>query len=548
MNPAQPVAESMLVDAGRIAAIDSYPEIRARARADAPIFDVADATVLPGLIDVHTHHAVAGLGDLFELTFPQSLGPQEIAAKVAEWVAEHPSQEWAIGGNWGSDQLPRLASAQALALLDAASGGHPVLLKDDTQHNRWANSEAIRRAGFTADSSDPEGGHLVRDASGALTGVLFERAGAQVEQARSATGDLSAAEYARGSQRGIEILQSYGITAIQEAAATPRILQGLSLLDSQGELDAWVVSSMLINDNIFGSPAVGLPLLDIAQQYRSRHHLPNYAKIFMDGVPTARTGAFVEPYLPVPGHGQERGTTTMDVDELSSWLGILAQRGLGAKIHCTGDAAVHVVVEAVERVHSEGVFLPVQIAHGQYVLSEDIPRIAELGIVADISPSLWFPGPMIDAMRQVLPAERAEHLQPNRALLDLGVPIGGGSDFPVSPQPNPWIGIAGLVTRSDPTGQYEGRLWPEQAISVDEAIGAYTLGAARVIGLDAFTGSLEVGKSADFVVLDQDPWDIPPAELARIQVQSTWFEGRQVFARSDADQWAPARALASAQA
>lgn len=131
----------------------------------------------------------------------------------------------------------------------------------------------------------------------------------------------------------------------------------------------------------------------------------------------------------------------------------------------------------------------------------------------------------------MLPADRAERIQPNRALLDAGAVVAGGSDWPVSPSPNAWEGIHGLVTREDPSGSYPGTLWPEQAITLAEAIAAFTIGGARAMGLEEETGSLSLGKSADFVILDRDPFTHPENELARTRVAETWFAGRRVFAR-----------------
>ncbi|WP_308191056.1 amidohydrolase family protein [Pseudonocardia terrae] len=128
--------------------------------------------------------------------------------------------------------------------------------------------------------------------------------------------------------------------------------------------------------------------------------------------------------------------------------------------------------------------------------------------------ALWFPGVIFEAICACIPRERAEKLHPNRNLLDAGVLLAGGSDWPVMPSPNPWYGIQGLVSRADPTGAFPGTLWPEQGITLAEALHAYTLGAARAMGTDDVAGSLEVGKSADFVVLDRDPFAVPVNRLA----------------------------------
>jgi predicted amidohydrolase YtcJ len=267
----------------------------------------------------------------------------------------------------------------------------------------------------------------------------------------------------------------------------------------------------------------------MGEKYRSTHHRPDFVKIFLDGVPPARTASFLEPYLPDGSHGAHfHGTTTMSADELYGWLRRVAERGLGAKVHCTGDGSAHLLLDVVERLRDEGLDTPVQIAHGQFLAEEDIPRMVRLGVSADISPFIWFPGVIPQALAEVLGEERAEHLQPNRSLIDAGALVAGGSDWPVSESPNPLEGIQGLVTRADPLGRAPGALWPEQAITPVEALEVFTINAARAMGLDDVTGSLEVGKSADFVVLDRDFVTGPADEIIDTTVLETWFAGRRV--------------------
>jgi predicted amidohydrolase YtcJ len=170
-----------------------------------------------------------------------------------------------------------------------------------------------------------------------------------------------------------------------------------------------------------------------------------------------------------------------------------------------------------------------QIAHGQFVHPDDRPRFAQLNVAADISPFIWFPGVIPEAIAAVRPEDEASQMQPNRALLDLGALVAGGSDWPVSESPNPWEGIQGLVTREDPLKRAEGALWPEQAVTLGEAIEIFTINSARAMGLGEVTGSLEVGKSADFIVLTQDPYAIPADQLIETRASQTWFEGRLVF-------------------
>ncbi|MGH3495070.1 MAG: amidohydrolase, partial [Sciscionella sp.] len=332
-------------------------------------------------------------------------------------------------------------------------------------------------------------------------------------------------------RRGIEILHRHGITAFQDAAVSIDIMAALKALDDAGELDTWVVTSMLVNDLIFGFSPIGQALIGQGATYASEHHRPTFVKIFLDGVPPARTGAFLEPYLP-DAHGDHYcGEPTMSFDELVQWMRLAAQAGLSAKVHCSGDKSVRMVLDAVEQLRAEGFTTHrYHVAHGQFVAKDDLKRFGSLGVDADISPFLWVPGVIPQAIAEVLPTERAARMQPNRDLLDSGALVAGGSDWPVSESPNAFEAIAGLVTRQDPTGTFAGALWPEQAVTREEAIEIFSVNGAKAMGLGDVTGMLAPGKSADFVVLDRDIAAVDASDLLGTTVQETWFAGRQVYA------------------
>lgn len=533
MDETQPVASAIVAVDGVIVAIGGE-ELLATADDATEVVDAAGAAIVPGLIDAHNHHLVAGEADLFRLSFSDSADIDGICAAVRAWIEEQglAPGEWVVGGNWGSTLAPALSEPDALARLDAVSPRNPVLLVDDSHHNRWANSAALALAGITAETPDPAGGRIVRDASGAPTGLLFESAGALLEQTKAATEHTGVERLARCSERGMEMMHELGITAFQDASGSLPMLQAMKLLDDEGRLKSWAVTSMLINDNIFGTEILGEELMERGAEYRTVHHLPSYTKIFLDGIPPTRTAAFLEPYLPDDEHGHDHlGVTTMPLEELEGWLRTADSYGLGVKVHCTGDASVRMVLDAVERVRVDGVQTPVHIGHGQYVHPDDVPRFAKLGVFAEISPALWFPSLIIEAIRTVLPQPLVDHVHPNRDLIDAGAVVVAGSDWPVSESPNPWHAIYGLVTRKNPAGSPDDALWPGQAITREEALRAYTASSAQALGIADTAGRLAPGLSADFVRLSADPFAVPVEELKDIVAEETWFAGERVFSR-----------------
>lgn len=535
LDDTEPQTSALAVIDGKIAALG-----QAAIELEGPGTEVTDlhgAFLMPGLLDVHNHHALAGQMELFELNASPALSLDELLSEIEAHAAQLAPEAWVVGGSWGSGLLNELNTAVARRRLDEVTGGRPALIKDDSKHNRWANTRALELTGINADTPNPEGGEILRDGSGEATGVLIEAGGVLVEKTLARLQPTSTEDLARATARGIEILHSHGITGFQDAASSLQLLRALKTLDDQGELHSWVVSSMQANDFIFGTAPLGEGIIEHRESTRSEHHRPDFIKIFLDGVPPAGTAAFIEPYLEDVGFPKcHCGGTTMDPAELEGWLMRTAAQGISAKVHCTGDASVRLVLDTVEKVRDAGFSEPTyHIAHGQFVRPEDIPRFAQLGVIADISPALWFPGVISEAIAAVLPAERASKMHPNRALIDTAAIVAGGSDWPVSESPNVWEGIYGLVTRKDPNGNFPGALWPEQAITLEEAIRVYTTAPAKAMGIDDVAGSLTPGKSADFVVLSHNPFEVDLDVLPKITARQTWFAGRKMFEAATSD-------------
>lgn len=529
--------EAVAVRDGRIVGLGSEADVRAMADSGAEAIDLGGRMAMPGIVDVHNHVLMGGATELFELRFPGTLGLKDIAARVRAEAEKTEPGRWIIGSQWGADLFTVLNTSEALAALDEASLGHPVLLRDETVHNRWVNSEAMRLAGIDENTPDPDKGSFGRDPkTGKLTGIMIEAASGIVERAAATVGKYTPEMDRQAIAKAVSTLNSYGVTAFMDAAAMENVLAAFAALDDDGELTAWAAGAMPAIEPAFMFGIAGDELFAKREGFSRKHVHPTYVKVFLDGVPGARTAAFHEPYLEDPIHGCcFRGATMVTYPDLVRWLGKAESFGLAVKIHCAGDAAVTQALDAIDVVRSFNgpTHLVHHIAHASYIAPADIPRFAELGVVADLSPMLWYPTTFLEGHKEVMGVERATRFWPNKDLKEAGALLAGGSDWPVIPNPDPWDGIEGLVTRRNPSGAFPGTaLWPEQAVDLAAAVEIFTINAARAVGLGDTIGSLEVGKSADIIVLDRDIFETVHDDLAETKVLATYFEGRPVYERA----------------
>lgn len=534
VEPARPWAEALAVKDGRILAIGSRAEIEALKGAQTQVVDLAGKMAMPGFVDIHNHIMMGGQADLFETQIPAGASVDAICAHVRAQAEVVPQGQWIVANQWGADMITALNSEASLRKLDEASLGHPVLLRDETMHNRWVNGEAMRLAGISDNQPDPPQGSFGRDpVTGRLTGLLIESAAGIVERtaAEAFTEEMGEAAVARA----IEIVNSYGVTAFQDAASVLPILKALKHLDVKGKLTAWAVTSLPLIEPSFMFGLSGDALLALRDDFRSAHVKPNFTKIFLDGVPGARTAAFHDPYVADAAHSEGyRGEVLVSYPDLVRHIDKSEKLGMGLKIHCTGDYSVTEMLDAVEAVrHFNGpTDIKHHIAHASYIRDEDVGRFGPLGVVADLCPMIWYPTTFLEGHKEAMGEDRATRFWPIASLKATGALLAGGSDWPVIPIPDPWNGIEGMVTRQNPSGAFPGvSLWAEQAIDLASAIEIYTLNSAKAMRIDGETGSLAVGKSADIIVLDQNVFDVPADRIADTKVLTTYFAGEAVYQR-----------------
>lgn len=533
MDAARPRAEALAVRDGKVLAVGTDVEIRQLAGSKTKRIELRGAFVMPGLVDGHVHPVTGGLKELYECNFPFTAGPEQIAAAVKDCARRMPKGTWIRGGQWDSGFFDRHAIASPRAFLDAITKAHPVVLVDDSLHNAWANTAALQAMGIDAKTADPEGGRFLREADGQPNGLMLENAYRLMFRPKLPS--WTPQQILEAAKQANAIANSYGITALKDANGFAENVVAYHELDRAGQLRMHVAVALNTPTGVRTSPLDYDALVATRERFRSTHVDPSFVKLFLDGVPTpARSAAMLAPYVPDETHGAHfSGETNFTIGTLARDLTELDRRGFTVKIHAAGDRSVRLALDAIEvaRRFNGSSGLRHELAHGGYIDPQDMPRFAALDVAADFSPILWHPSPIIQSIIAAV-GERGQQYWPTRSLLEAGAPMLVGSDWPAAVRDqNPWIGIEALVTRRDPREETKGELWPEQAISLADALSLYTLRTARALRLEQKIGSLTPGKSADFIVLDRDLFEVPIDAIGDTRVRETYFEGRRVYSR-----------------
>nr|WP_279158723.1 amidohydrolase [Pseudomonas corrugata] len=519
---------AMAVDDGKIISVGSVNKVKRAAGRSATVVDLRGRTVLPGLGDMHVHPLFAG-DSLSNCQVPQSSNGEQLLAKLRECVSTKKPGEWVVGDGFVTENLK--GTPMTAETLDKVSPNNPVFLMSVTYHDAWVNSKAMAEAGITRDTANPANGMIQRDPQGNPTGLMIEDAKSLVQTkipAKTTEENLAALA------KGLDILLSYGVTMINDAVVLPPGLAAYAQLADRGELKQQTLACLGYNQTLFAFSGPQFEEMVRSRATFARTKLnPNCVKVFMDGTPTAaHTAAMSEPYLYSEGGSPPKGHLQVDPAELSRKVTEWDKMGLLVKFHSAGDQAVHVALDAIEAArNTNGSAGPRHmIAHATFISVSDMVRTRRVDATLEFSPYVWFPQPVIEEVTRGVGSERMARAWPIREAVDARILSVAGSDWPVVPNPNPWIGIETAITRQAPGGS-AASMSAKEAITLAEAIDLYTINAARAIGVEKDHGSLEVGKAADFIVLDRNPFAIPVTDIHNITVLHVVTDGIEKFTK-----------------
>ena len=513
-NPQQPWAEAAAVRGERILAVGSKADVTQQAGAAAEVVDAGDGLVVPGLIDSHIHLVDGGL-HLNSVQLRDAASREEFVRRIAEFAKNRQPGQWISGGDW--DHTVWGGEMPDRQWIDAATPDTPVWISRLDGHMALANSAALRAAGVGDDVKDVDGGEIVRDAGGRPTGVFKDNAMGLIERAVPA---VTLSDRLAATVAAMDFLAARGVTAVHH-------------MGSWQDLEVFRVARQrgLLKTRIYAcTPLDGWRRLadEVERAGRGDEWLQiGGLKGYVDGSLGSHTAAFLAPFDDAPS---DRGLLVNTAEDLEEWTAAADAAGLQVMVHAIGDRAIQLQLDVFERVAAKNGPRDrrFRIEHAQHIASEDIARFGKLGVIASMQPYHC-----IDDGRwaeRVIGARRSETTYAFRALLDAHATLAFGSDWFVAP-PTPLEGVYAAVTRRTLDGAHPEGWTPAQKISVEESLRAYTRGAADAAFQEKSLGSLEPGKLADLVVIEQDLFDLPAEEIGAAKISLTMVGGRVVYRR-----------------
>ena len=516
-DAAHPTAEAVAVRDGRIVRVGTDADVMRLKGPATEILDLQGATLVPGLQDAHGH--VVGLGSsLSNIDLRDTPSAARIAELVAERAKTTPSGHWILGFGWDQNDWPEKAWPTR-DVLDRAAPNHPVLLTRIDGHASWANGRALEAAGIDAQTPDPSGGRLIRDAANAPTGILVDTAQALVERHVAEPSDAELEAQILAADRA---MSSVGLTMVHDAGASSRTIAIYRRLSAAGRLNTRLYVMIDSSPTTTSEWFARGPLID-----RDHKVTVRAVKMFADGALGSRGAALLEPYEDEPGN---RGLLVTPPERLAAITRSAVAAGFQPATHAIGDAANRQMLdiyEAVEKALPAARELRPRIEHAQILDADDIPRFASLGAIASMQPT-HCTSDMPWAPVRLGAARVAEGAYVWQKLLHAGARFAAGSDFPVE-RPDPLLGFYAAITRQTADGVPPGGWAPAERLSRDEALRGFTLDAAYAAFAEHDLGSIETGKLADFVVLSRDIMKAPPAEIPRTSIVRTIVAGRTVY-------------------
>ena len=513
-NESQPVAEAMAVSGDTIIAVGSNRDIMKLKSENTVVTDLEGKFVIPGIIDSHLHFLQGGL-NLSSVQLRDASTPEEFIKRLAEFAATVKPGTWITGGEWdgkGWETLPERS------WIDSVTPDNPVFVERLDGHMALANSLALRQAGIDRKVKDVKGGTIVRNDAGELTGIFKDNA---MDYIYGKIPSPSDEQVDKALVAAMNYLASNGVTSVHAVDAAG-YSDALARVRNNGNL----ITRVYIMETIGRWEKL---MKQVAREGKGDKWIKTGGlKGFIDGSLGSHTAAFLEPYTDMV---TDSGLLVNSRDDLYSWISNADKADLQVGIHAIGDRAINIMLGIYEQVENENGVKDrrFRIEHAQHIAPGDVERFVKLNVIACMQPYH-----AIDDGRWAEPLigpDRVKSMYVFKSLIDAGAVVAFGSDWPVAPA-TPLEGIYAAVTRRTLDDKNPDGWVPEQKITVEQALTAYTKNAAFASFDEKIKGTLEPGKLADFVVLGDDITAIDPVKIRDTKVLQTWVGGKKVFENS----------------
>jgi predicted amidohydrolase YtcJ len=527
-DPGLPWCQALAVAGGRIVARGERADVEHLIDAQTKVTDLGGRFAMPGLYDMHTHPDLA-LAPRYAEDLDIGIvdpTPDQVRDAILAYAAKHPDREWIYGQYFVRYTFRQAGLVPGKDWLDTVMPDRPVALLDRMWGTMMVNSEALRRAGIAADTPDPANGYLERDpVSGEPTGLLIDGAYALIHAAMPPT----PVPVLRAAYRdGVHYQSARGVVSTKYVHVCENRLNALQSLDQTGELTLRVEAAISWQDDIFPVRRRWELLAGERHYYRSARLNANAVKFHFDGTVEPRSSYLITPW---DGNSTWSGKLNLTPEHLADMIWDMDRQGIRVIAHCTGDAASDTFLDAVEeaRRRAGGLGVRHQCAHSTILHGGNLKRFRDLNVTAEFSPVSWYPSKFVSGARSGYGKERLSRAYNIKGVLEAGGVAVIGTDWPVSPL-DPWIALETMVTRANPWGEGEGRFG--EPISLSQAIDVMTKNGAWSMGIEHEAGSLEVGKSADIIVLDRNLFEVEPqGNIHSTKVDLTFMQGQLVHDR-----------------
>ena len=518
-------AEALAIRSGKIVFVGHNGDVTRFAGKETKVVDLGGRMVLPGFIDSHCHPTGA-YRHFYEISLNSVRTVQEYQKAIREYYGNHADAKYLKGRGWSNTLFPKTGPDKKL--IDDIVRDIPVSLSSEDGHSKWVNSRALELAGITKSTPNPNGGVIEHDpATGEPTGTLRESAADLIAKLFP---DYGVDELVKGLEAYQNMALAFGITMAHDAD----INLGSNEIAAYKTLEKANRLRMRFRTSLYVSPKDGLKQLAAIVDERAKHDGPHFqilaAKIYVDGVVEGSTAYLREPYKHLPA---SRGELLWRPEDLNATCAELDKNRLQIHVHAIGDGATAATLDAFAHAIKRNGKRDSRnlITHLQLVAPDDILRFKRLGVVAVTQP-FWFMKDDYYYHIQVpyLGQERADAEYPMGSFFKAGVMVTSSSDYSVTIPCNPLVAIQTGMTRSRPeTTDPKEVLWPAEKATLDQMIASFTINGAYANFLEKSTGSLEVGKMADVIVLDKNLFNIPAADISKARVLMTLFEGKEGF-------------------